>query len=330
MIKQKVLDLREEFVPKIIISNKPKWKFEFPISLDLRKLIKDKNKAHRVWVAHRHYDNSETFRLKYVKLRNRCQQQCRKAKRNYEKGIAEQVKSQPKAFWKFANQKLKTKSCVAPLLANPENPHSLCHDEKDKAEILQKQFVSVHTKEPFGPTPEPPSHILDSVSEIFIPVASVEEKLRNLDISKSCGPDEMHPRILKELCVSIAGPITILFRKSVELGELPFDWKEATVLHRVIVMEMMLVRGVREVRKEGELRDLMTKLKRYLPQSISGAYRRWTRDRCRAKWDEFIDCQRMANGVYVEAEQRFNSGARDVLLNARSPHKNLEECYIRV
>ncbi|KAK3880183.1 hypothetical protein Pcinc_015314 [Petrolisthes cinctipes] len=162
MIKQKVLDLREEFVPKIIISNKPKWKFEFPISLDLRKLIKDKNKAHRVWVAHRQYDNSETFRLKYVKLRNRCQQQCRKAKRKYEKGIAEQVKSQPKAFWKFANQKLKTKSCVAPLLANPENPHSLCHDEKDKAEILQKQFVSVHTKEPFGPTPEPPSHILDS------------------------------------------------------------------------------------------------------------------------------------------------------------------------
>ncbi|KAK3893656.1 hypothetical protein Pcinc_002569 [Petrolisthes cinctipes] len=31
----------------------------------------------------------------------------------------------------------------------------------------------------------------------------------------------------------------------------------------------MLVRGVRQVRKEGELRDLMTKLKRYLPQSIS-------------------------------------------------------------
>ncbi|KAK3876715.1 hypothetical protein Pcinc_018527 [Petrolisthes cinctipes] len=52
-----------------------------------------------------------------------------------------------------------------------------------------------------------------------------------------------------------------------------------------------------------------------------GAYRRWTRDRCRAKWDEFIDCQRMANGVYAEAEQQFKNGARDVLLNARSPHK---------
>ncbi|KAK3878686.1 hypothetical protein Pcinc_016694 [Petrolisthes cinctipes] len=29
----------------------------------------------------------------------------------------------------------------------------------------------------------------------------------------------------------------------------------------------------------------------------------------------------MANGVYVEAEQQFNNGARDVSLNARSPHK---------
>ena len=104
--------------------------------------------------------------FKYVKLRNQCQQQCRKAKRNYEKGISEQSKSQPKAFWKFSNQKLKTKSCVAPLLANPENPHSLCYDDKEKAEILQKQFVSVYTNEPFGPTPEPLMHILDTVSEL--------------------------------------------------------------------------------------------------------------------------------------------------------------------
>ncbi|KAK3883713.1 hypothetical protein Pcinc_011970 [Petrolisthes cinctipes] len=49
-----------------------------------------------------------------------------------------------------------------------------------------------------------------------------------------------------------------------------------------------------------------------------GAYRRWTRDRCKAKWDDCIKCQR------TEAEQRFNIGARDVLLNDPSPHKMVD------
>ena len=52
-----------------------------------------------------------------------------------------------------------------------------------------------------------------------------------------------------------------------------------------------------------------------------GAYRRWTRDRSRARWEEFMECQRVANGVYAEAEQQFNIRARDTLLNAQSSHK---------
>lgn len=50
-------------------------------------------------------------------------------------------------------------------------------------------------------------------------------------------------------------------------------------------------------------------------------YRRWTRDRCRAKWDEASECQRATNGVSAETEQRFNTGARDMLLYTRSPYK---------
>ena len=32
-----------------------------------------------------------------------------------------------------------------------------------------------------------------------------------------------------------------------------------------------------------------------------GAHLRWTRDRSRVNWDEFVNYQRMANAVYTEA-----------------------------
>ena len=37
------------------------------------------------------------------------------------------------------------------------------------------------------------------------------------NITKSCGPDELHPRMLKELAVELAAPMTKLFNQSLFL-----------------------------------------------------------------------------------------------------------------
>ncbi|KAK3875361.1 hypothetical protein Pcinc_019771 [Petrolisthes cinctipes] len=150
-----------------------------------------------------------------------------KAKRGHERGVAEQSKTQPKAFWKFVKTKLKTKSGIAPLLSDPGDPRAICHD--DKAEILQKQFVSVFTREPIGPTPLLSVRVHNCMAEPYISRSRLLKKLASVNISKSCGPDEIHPRIIKELSNQFAEPITILYRKSIELGELPTDWTEVLV-----------------------------------------------------------------------------------------------------
>ena len=49
------------------------------------------------------------------------------------------------------------------------------------------------------------------------------------------------------------------------------------------------------------------------------AHLRWTRDRSRANWDEFVRYQRRAN-VYMPRRQ-FSVRSRDVLMNAQCPHK---------
>nr|XP_048684928.1 uncharacterized protein LOC125626223 [Caretta caretta] len=47
---------------------------------------------------------------------------------------------------------------------------------------------------------------------------------------KSTGPDELHPRVLKELAAVIAEPLAIIFENSWRSGEVPDDWKKANVV----------------------------------------------------------------------------------------------------
>ena len=52
-----------------------------------------------------------------------------------------------------------------------------------------------------------------------------------------------------------------------------------------------------------------------------GGNLRWTRDRSRVNYDEFVHYQRRANAVYPEAMSKFSVRNRDVLMNAQCPHK---------
>ena len=51
------------------------------------------------------------------------------------------------------------------------------------------------------------------------------------------------------------------------------------------------------------------------------AHLRWTRDRSRVNWKEFVCCQVRANETYSEAKRQFSDRNSDVLMNVHSPHK---------
>ena len=51
------------------------------------------------------------------------------------------------------------------------------------------------------------------------------------------------------------------------------------------------------------------------------AHLRWTSDRSRVNWEEFVRCQVRANEIYSEAKRQISDRNRDVLMNVSIPHK---------
>ena len=57
----------------------------------------------------------------------------------------------------------------------------------------------------------------------------VSDRLSDLDVHKSMGPNGMHPRVLRELADVIAEPLSIIFERSWRTGEVPKGWRKANV-----------------------------------------------------------------------------------------------------
>ena len=48
--------------------------------------------------------------------------------------------------------------------------------------------------------------------------------LKGLNHSKALGPDELHPRVLKELTTELGPIFAHLFQQSIDSGEIPKEW----------------------------------------------------------------------------------------------------------
>ena len=107
----------------------------------------------------------------------------------------------------------------------------LTNTDKETADVLNSFFQSVFTVEPDGETPTLPRRKLDvdDIQSAEFTVEDVVEKLRQLKPDKSPGIDQVHPYVLRECCEDMAVPLFMIFRKSLDEGRIPEDWKMVRV-----------------------------------------------------------------------------------------------------
>ena len=90
----------------------------------------------------------DTARRQYAQARAKVKTLLRKAKRLFERSIALQAKTNPKAFWGHTRRYLKTKSGIAPLRADPKDKDSMKF--RPRGSQHSSQLVLVFTRESIG------------------------------------------------------------------------------------------------------------------------------------------------------------------------------------
>ena len=214
---EKLIQCIDKHVPKTVPSNSRKKKLW--INKEALQAIDEKNKA---WKKYRACKTKHNYQL-YAEKRNKSTHANRKAKSNFERLVAENIKTDSKSFWNYVRSKNKTRTGISDLYTSDG---SLSNSDVQKAELLNNFFSSVFTDEDLSVIPDVGERAFNyPLESITITVEAVEKKLKQLKTDKSPGMDNIHPIILKECSSEICKPLTDLFNISLKKGTLPEVWK---------------------------------------------------------------------------------------------------------
>ena len=150
----------------------------------------------------------------------------------------DKIASNSKYFYTYANKSRKSKGKIGPLINKDTN--EVISDPKEIAESLQTQYCSVFSK------PDQTKHI-ENIEEFFndgSANSSEHSILNDINFSEddiitaikkikpnaAAGPDGIPTILLKECSQQLSKPLYIIFRHSLDSGEVPNLLKDAMVI----------------------------------------------------------------------------------------------------
>lgn len=228
VLKSIIMEGINRFIPKVSNNSwRKKLNWRRPLAPNIRKLIKSK---HRLWTRYCE-TKSKCIEKEYKNIRNKVKAECRKLSQKEQNSIAVHVKDNPKKFWKFVNSKTKSRNGIGDIRKlNTDGTFHLLSDDSDKCKVFSEFISEVYTvesKDAFNTLNLglPYNHM----AELCVSDLKVFNKLSELKVDKSPGPDLIHPRVLYETRAQIASALKLIFQMSLDSGKLPCDWKKSTI-----------------------------------------------------------------------------------------------------
>ena len=190
------------------------------ITPEIRRKIRKKNETH----AKAKRTGSAKNRSKFETLRREIKAYIRKHHDLYVNNLVGDVKANPRDFYRYINSQKKDTQGIPPL--KKRQGSGLAQSDFEKASQFNGQFTDVFTKSEHSQVP-----LLDRsapfMEDIVVTKEGVTKLLKGLNPSKALGPDELHPRVLKELATELGPVFAHLFQQSIDKGEIPKEWSLA-------------------------------------------------------------------------------------------------------
>ena len=227
----------------------------------------------------------------YKALERKTKRMIRNKKNGLERKIAKEAKENPKSFYAYINRAKRARSKIGPL---KNQDGDVVVEAEEQATILNKFFSSVFTRN----EDEPPEKVRreggKELTEINIDKERVIKMIEGLKEKSAPGPDQIPNKLLKELKNEIAGPLTMLYRKCMEEGKIPDEWRDSHITP-------IYKKGVR------------AEPENYRPVNLTSGACKGLETLVKEDMDKFIE----TNGLLNNSQHGFRRG--------RSPQTNLIE-----
>jgi len=168
--------------------------------------------------------------VKYRRLRNAVQRLARQLRSRYYTRNVEQLRSSdPHKWWQNVKRFIGNKSSTHhPLSALANSDYS--GDFQRLAADINNTFANISSDlTPLNNSYLQKLHEEDYNADFIIDPHEVHQKLTQIKVHKSAGPDAIPNWVLKEMAPFIAEPICAIFNASIRQGHVPFFWKQANV-----------------------------------------------------------------------------------------------------
>ena len=131
-----------------------------------------------------------------------------------------------KRFWNCIKSLRKDSTGIAPLKDNGR----LFNASRDKADILNRQYQSVFTQEdPDTQVPDPDGKPYPDMKNVYVSEDGVRKLLQKGNPRKATGFDMIPGRLVNDFSEELAPILAIIYKKSIQTGKVPDDWKNANV-----------------------------------------------------------------------------------------------------
>ena len=222
LLRSKIEEVVQECVPlrNVRSKNQPGW-----YCRELKQMSENKRRAWDCWKK----SKTETDKQKYKQLEIGLKRTIRNKKRNMEKKVAQEAKTNPKAFFAYINGNKRMRNKIGPLMREENGVKEIIVEPRRQAEVLNEWYASVFTKGGGESPKKEPVDGTKELSEVTITEERVKGLIEKMKEKSAPGPDGITNKLMKELVREIAKPLTKIFRKSMDEAKIPDDWRKSNI-----------------------------------------------------------------------------------------------------